>query len=141
MKNLKKQIKGITLIALVITIVVLLILAGVSIATLTGENGILKQANSAKSKNTEAGLKEQIKLAVLSAKIKDTYDGSINLSTLEEELNNIREVSGIEKQGANEKLPWTVTASGYKFQITESGEVENVDGITLSKTQLKIMIK
>ena len=139
MKNVKKQIKGITLIALVITIVVLLILAGVSIATLTGENGILKQANSAKSKNTEAGLKEQIKLAVLSAKIKDTYDGSINLSTLEEELNNIREVSGIEKQGANEKLPWTVTASGYKFQITESGEVENVDGITLSKTQLKIM--
>ena len=34
--------KGITLIALVITIIVLLILAGVSIATLTGENGILK---------------------------------------------------------------------------------------------------
>ena len=42
--------KGITLIALVITIIVLLILAGVSIATLTGENGILKQANSAKEK-------------------------------------------------------------------------------------------
>ena len=39
--------KGITLIALVITIIVLLILAGISIATLTGENGILKKATVA----------------------------------------------------------------------------------------------
>lgn len=39
---MKKQ-KGITLIALVITIIVLLILAGISIATLTGENGILRK--------------------------------------------------------------------------------------------------
>ena len=39
-----KSTKGITLIALVITIIVLLILAGVSIAMLTGDNGILSQA-------------------------------------------------------------------------------------------------
>ncbi len=43
--------KGITLIALVITIIVLLILAAVSIATLTGENGILKRAQEASIKN------------------------------------------------------------------------------------------
>ena len=43
-----KNNKGITLIALVITIIVLLILAGVSIAMLTGENGILTQANESK---------------------------------------------------------------------------------------------
>ena len=43
-----KNNKGITLIALVITIIVLLILAGVSIAMLTGNNGILTQANEAK---------------------------------------------------------------------------------------------
>ena len=51
MKECKKirtrNSKGITLIALVITIIVLLILAGVSIAMLTGDNGILTQANSA----------------------------------------------------------------------------------------------
>ena len=40
--------KGITLIALVITIIVLLILAGVSIAMLTGQNGILTQARNSK---------------------------------------------------------------------------------------------
>ena len=48
MKEKLKQTKGITLIALVITIIVLLILAGVSIAILTGQNGILTQANNAK---------------------------------------------------------------------------------------------
>ena len=42
--------KGITLIALVVTIVVLLILAGVSIAMLGGENGIIKQAQDSKEK-------------------------------------------------------------------------------------------
>ena len=52
-KNIKTQ-KGITLIALVITIIVLLILAGVSIAMLTGENGILTQAKKAKKETEEA---------------------------------------------------------------------------------------
>ena len=55
-KNQKNQ--GITLIALVITIIVLLILAGVSIAMLTGENGILTQAQRAK-KETENAQKEE----------------------------------------------------------------------------------
>ena len=45
MKENLKKVKGITLIALVITIIVLLILAGVSIATLAGDNGILKRGN------------------------------------------------------------------------------------------------
>ena len=52
-KTLKRGLKtkkGITLIALVITIIVLLILAGVSIAMLTGENGILNKATTAKQK-------------------------------------------------------------------------------------------
>lgn len=59
-----KEQKGITLIALVITIIVLLILAGVSIAMLTGENGILTKATTAKTKTIEAELKEQVSLAL-----------------------------------------------------------------------------
>ena len=54
--------QGITLIALVITIIVLLILAGVSIATLTGDNGILKQANQAKENNNSAAAREKVYL-------------------------------------------------------------------------------
>ena len=53
---------GITLIALVITIIVLLILAGVSIATLTGENGVLTQADRAKEATEQAEKEEKIQL-------------------------------------------------------------------------------
>ncbi len=63
MKNQMKGKKGITLIALVITIIVLLILAGVTIATLTGDNGLLSKATNSKEKNEEAGICENIKLA------------------------------------------------------------------------------
>ncbi len=59
--------KGITLIALVITIIVLLILAGVSIATLTGENGILHQAQRAKEETKIATVEEQRQLAMSEA--------------------------------------------------------------------------
>ncbi len=59
--------KGITLITLVITIIVLLILAAVSIATLTGENGILNQAQRAKEETKIATVEEQRKLAMAEA--------------------------------------------------------------------------
>ena len=64
MKKQKKQRKnkGITLIALVMTIIVLLILAGVSIATLTENNGILTQANQAKENNNSAAVKEKVQV-------------------------------------------------------------------------------
>ena len=62
--NINKQNnRGITLIALVITIIVLLILAGVSISMLTGENGILTQANKAKKATEEAAREENSKLS------------------------------------------------------------------------------
>ena len=74
--------KGITLIALVITIIVLLILAGVSIAMLTGQNGILNQANNAKNETTAAEAEEAVKLAVaeiLANKMDPTYSGTENV--------------------------------------------------------------
>ena len=65
-----KNNKGITLIALVITIIVLLILAGVSIAMLTGQNGILTQAQKAKSETENAAKNE--------AAILDEYNKYLN---------------------------------------------------------------
>ena len=59
-----KDQKGITLIALVITIIVLLILAAVSIAMLTGPNGLLTQASEAGDKTTQAEQVERINLAL-----------------------------------------------------------------------------
>ena len=59
-----KNNKGITLIALVVTIIVLLILAGVSIAMLTGQNGILNRASQASYSNDIGEAKDQIALTV-----------------------------------------------------------------------------
>ena len=59
-----KNNKGITLIALVITIIVLLILAGVSIAMLTGNNGILTQAGNAQTANLKSEAEEAVKMAI-----------------------------------------------------------------------------
>ncbi len=58
---------GITLIALVVSIIVLLILAGVSISMLNGENGILKRATEAKEKVQESSIEEQKKLSIIEA--------------------------------------------------------------------------
>ena len=59
-----KNQKGITLIALVITIIVLLILAGVSIAMLTGQNGILTRATESNTETIQAEVEEKINLAL-----------------------------------------------------------------------------
>ena len=60
-----RETKGITLIALVITIIILLILAGISIATLTGENGILNKASKAKEEHLIEQYKEEINLIII----------------------------------------------------------------------------
>lgn len=58
-KKQERREKGITLVALVITIIVLLILAGVTLATLTGENGILTRAQEAKNETEKAQKEEE----------------------------------------------------------------------------------
>lgn len=67
---MQKKEKGITLIALVITIIVLLILAGVSIVMLTGENGILNQTKQAKEVTEYKSEEEMIKLSIMDSKSK-----------------------------------------------------------------------
>ena len=64
--RVNKTNNGITLIALVITIIVLLILAGATIATLMGDNGILTKANEAKKQNEIAEVKERAQLDIAS---------------------------------------------------------------------------
>ncbi len=80
-----KETKGITLIALVITIVVLLILAGVVIATLNGNDNIIKNANTAVGKYNEKVNEEQGILDTLEEKLREyTNGGSSNPTTPEE---------------------------------------------------------
>ena len=78
---IKNRETGITLIALVVTIIVLLILAGVSISMLTGSNGILTQANKAKEVTEISGEKEGMETAVLSIKVTNSDITEDNLKT------------------------------------------------------------
>ena len=64
--NIIKNKKGITLIALVVTIIILLILAGVAIGTLTGENGLFSRTKQAKEKTIDSQNREN--------KILDNYE-------------------------------------------------------------------
>lgn len=87
MRRKLNQKNGITLIALVITIIVLLILAGISIATLTGKNGVLTKANDAKRETTHATVKECILLKKSNYELEtvtEDYKGTL-LEFLEEE--------------------------------------------------------
>ena len=138
MKNkLKEQLKtnkGITLIALVITIIVLLILAGVTIATLTGDNGILTKAQNAKEKNAQKTVEEQINLAVQASRINEGL--VINKEILEQELTN----NGIEiTKSENDELPWTVKKDGYVYTISENGEIKEKEGIAITTGDIEIL--
>ena len=136
-QNLKERVNGkngITLIALVITIIVLLILAGVTIATLTGDNGILTKAQSAKEKNAQKTVEEQINLAVQASRINEGL--VIDKDILEQELTN----NGIEiTKSENDELPWTVKKDGYVYTISENGEVKEKEGIAITTGDIEIL--
>ena len=111
--------KGITLIALVITIIVLLILAGVSIAMLTGDNGILTRANDAKEDTAVAEAVERINME-LSAAYALVLSGDIGETFTETDKTEI--------QG---NLP-----SGYTAKLEESDKkliITPPSGITLKE--------
>ena len=131
--NINKN-KGITLIALVITVIVLLILAGVSIAMLTGENGILNQAKKAKEETEIASEEEKVKLATSGALLQDNGK-SIIQSNLQSELSKYFDTedfsvsSGTNDEGKNGFIV-TVTESvkeGRKYFVSQNGKVEKYE--------------
>ena len=118
--NYRKN-KGITLIALVITIIVLLILAGVSIAMLTGENGILSQAQKAGEQTDIGREKEDIALAYNGAKTKNR-GGDVDA----DDLNKNFEYNDITNATAEGSNPITVTFdSGRQYTIDENGVISD----------------
>ena len=129
-KRLNKQSKGITLIALVITIIVLLILAGVSIAMLTGQNGILTQAQTAKKQTTNKSAEEKVKLAVMAAR-SQSEDASLDLEKLTTEVTT--NYGGQVDGGA---FPATVTIDGKSFTVDSDGNVTSKDSETAGKVTI-----
>ena len=101
---------GITLISLVITIIILLILAGVTLSLTLGDNGIINQAQNAKEAQEIAAIKEDIQLAILD---KEIEKGGASLS--KEELEEIlKDYGEIQEDGNTIK-----TDEGYEIDIDE----------------------
>ena len=76
---------GITLVALIITIVILLILAGIAIAALTGNNGLFSRAQQAKEETIKSQLKEEITMAIQEIQTEELPRGNnVTLETLAE---------------------------------------------------------
>ena len=115
-----KNQKGITLIALVITIIVLLILAGVTIATLRGDNGILTQADAAKNNTNRAEAIEKINLALSAVKAEiyaqqvsvSTYQPIAEDGTLDSNIKNILEKDEIKATEANDTYAYKLEDDG-----------------------------
>ena len=124
--KLKENEKGITLIALVITIIVLLILAAVSIAMLTGENGILSKASTAKEKHLIAQYEEELNLCIMEMQTDEL--GTLTMPKLIEKLPQY-----IQASQPGEQCEWdkeqiaeepTGTYKGYEFKVDKNKKAQ-----------------
>ena len=135
-KRQDRKNRGITLIALVVTIVVLLILAAVSISMLGGENGIITQAIEAKDKNEIAEEKEKVQLAAAAAKTKNNW-GEILESNLSPELDNNIGSGEYSLSKSGDKFTVTYNDSQRSYEIdangnvTEAGEANIIASLTI----------
>lgn len=132
MKNVKDKIKsinGITLIALIITIVVLIILAGVSMSIMLNDGGILKKAQQAKQEYLSAQEKEETEIAKTTNDINNyvssTRDNSYISYSTEEQDTGLKWIDG--------KLIYqkTISCGGLKNnqQISVPHNVSNIDHV------------
>ena len=110
---------GITLIALVITIIVLLILAGVTISVLAGDNGLLTKASDVKQSSKEAEIREKIQLAVIAAKTNSTVKLE---EALEEEL--IKEFGTDNYEIIVVGQGYIIIVDNIQYRIEENGTVQ-----------------
>ena len=112
--------KGITLIALVVTVVVLIILAGVSINAVLGDNGIIKKANQAASVTKEAEVKEAINRTILEFYLTNDYE------TLEDFLN--AKVSEGKIDSVTKNADGTLTVKKGEYSVTVENKTNSSGG-------------
>ena len=138
MEKILKNNKGITLIALVITIIVLLILAGISIATLTGNNGLLNKTTSAKEENEKAEYKESLELIGAGLQIdkrRENWSTDVFMGKYKEAIQNDKKYESSSWVEGNKKIE-VKTKEGYVFHVEEEKVefVEKQEGAAKTKT-------
>ena len=119
--NFKKEKNGITLIALVVTIIVLLLLAGVSISMLTGQNGILTRAAEAKENNDKAQTDETLKMAVMEAVTEG--QGVITETNFKNALD--KSLGANKYSISSAEGGWTISGlpSGKSYTVSSNGKI------------------
>ena len=134
--------KGITLIALVVTIIVLLILAGISIQMLVGEGGILTNAKDASRETNKATAKENIDLEIAETVLEynDLTTEGLN-KHFKAHLPNLTHEGQNLTENPIEEFPTIVELDGFVFEIDEYGKTKEVNGIILSKSSLNLQIE
>ena len=121
LRMIKKQVQGITLIALVVTVIVLLILAGVALNLTVGDNGLFKRAQNATDTWQEASEREAIELAVAGMQIGSMQETGMTKQELE---NSLKEQFGDEASVEdNEDGSFLVTIGENKYYVGEDGEI------------------
>ena len=142
MLNVLKQNKAITLIALIITIIVLLILAGVTISAITSNESAMEKAVEAKEKNNQGVEFDAIKVAAVSSVAEGNHDLNIDLETLRTSLASLVTETNLETIITGEG-PWTVTGkTGKKYLITNDGDVKSYTAtkITVNNEEVELSI-
>lgn len=115
--------KGITLIALVVSIIVLLVLSGTTIATISGKNGILTKAKLAKEMSEISNEKEAIGLCITIANMNNSLDSS-NKYYIGTELYDKTLANGNKWNIIVENESQTIYGTGWNF-IIKGTEIEN----------------
>ena len=128
-QNLKTKEKGITLIALVITIIILLILAAVTIAALSGDNGILRNAANAKQETERAQVVEQAQVDIL-GKQADNTSAELGRDEIKEVLDNYF-ITVPDDFTSDTDLKTKPEYGDYTIKVSEiySGEIEEAKEI------------
>ena len=122
MQKIRKE-QGITLLALVITIIVLLILAGITISAITGDNGIIGNAGQAKEETEIANEKEIVEKATVQAMGNNKY-GNIEESELQEQLNKETEEGKTEVSDVGDEFEVVFHESNRYYTVDKDGNVE-----------------
>ena len=118
-----KKNNGITLIALVVTIVVLLILASISIGVLTGDNGIINQAKQGKEETEISEEKEIINISVTQAMDADVM-GNIEKDKLQEKLNSNTKDGATEVIDSGDTLVVKFIEKNRYYEVNKDGNTE-----------------
>lgn len=124
---IRKQ-EGITLIALVVTIILLLIIAGITIGAFTGQDGILNQ-----TKDSVSSVEQESAITKVSAEVYESYaiDGTIDFDKLNNKLAKVERLkyngNAITSTNKITELPVEIEVNGYILYIDEEGNVGDIN--------------